>query len=96
MVGDNEKNARVAGIKCSAVVDRQIDYGSCTRFAPSKNNAKTRDPMLVWQEECIEDQGLVAFYSENGFNSVKYGRCCSITGIHLYAFEFRFLTGMGK
>lgn len=59
----------------------QIDYTSCSRLEPGKNSGNTRDPVLPWAEQCVENEGLVGVYSENRFTSIKYGRCCSITGI---------------
>jgi len=81
IVGSIGSGLHVAGIRCSAVVDKQIDYRSCKDIQLEKNNGKTRNPAVTWLQECLQNQGLVSLNGSNGFSSVKYGHCCMLSDV---------------
>eukprot|EP00795_Rhopilema_esculentum_P013645 gene13645-4543_t len=81
IVKDRQYDQRIAGMKCSALIDHGIDYKNCKRFDLSKQQGGTRDPGMVWSQECPEGWAVVGLYGYRGFSVIKYGKCCRIEEI---------------
>ena len=83
IVGNNEiaqADKQIAGVKCSALINKKIDYHKCQRIEHGTRPSFSRDPAFKWAMECPIGMALVALYDQRGFKSLKYGKCCSIEG----------------
>ena len=81
IVGNKEiaqADKQIAGVKCSALINKKIDYNKCQRIEHGTRLSSSRDPAFKWAMECPTGMALVALYDQRGFKSLKYGKCCSI------------------
>ena len=81
IVGNDEiarADKQIAGVKCSALINKKVDYKKCEKIEYGTRPSFARDPGFKWAMECPTGMALVALYDQRGFKSLKYGKCCSM------------------